>query len=257
MPFTHVFDLELYYEECGSSSAPTLLLIHGSGQTGRSAWEAVLEPLAARFHIILPDCRGHGQTLDPRDEYTFTTLAKDLAELLRVLNLAPAFIAGHSNGGNVALVMSVEYPEAARRAVLMAANAFVSPDLLRYGDGKWGERIAARDPEWARELTQLHDVNRYAGYWKDLMRRTALEIARAPDYSADDLARVRVPTLIIQGEEDAVNAPGHHAEFMHAHLPNSQLWLAPNTGHSVHLEHPEEWVERVSEFLLTSPSPPC
>src|SRR5436309_1079847 len=122
MPFVPVFDLQLYYEDLGSPDAPPLLLIHGSGGTGRNEWAPVRDGLTQNFRVILPDCRGHGQTLDPRDEYTFATLAADMAELLRVLNLAPAFVAGHSNGGNVALVLGAEHPEVVRRAVLMAAN---------------------------------------------------------------------------------------------------------------------------------------
>ncbi len=247
MPYARVADLQMFYNEYGSPDAPPLLLIHGSGGTGASEWKPVLEGLCKNFHVIAPDCRGHGKTLDPRSAYSFGLLADDLAELLRVLELAPAFVVGHSNGGNIALVLTVEHPDAVKKAVVMAGNAYVSSDLWRYAEGRWSDRISI---SWGRNLAELHDPLRYDGYWRELMDRTGWEIARAPNYSAKDLHQVKTPLLIIQGENDAVNAPAHHAEFMAENLPNAQLWLAPNTGHSVHEEHPEEWVERVTKFFL-------
>lgn len=247
MPFLRVSDLNLFYNEYGAPDAPPLLLIHGSGGTGASEWASVIDGLAQNFRVLAPDCRGHGKTLDPRNEYTFALLANDMAEFLRALQIAPAFVVGHSNGGNVALVLTVEHPDVVKKAVIMAGNAYVSDDLLRYGQSQWSDRISEK---WGNELAELHDAPRYAGYWRDLMDRTGYEIARAPNYAAENLRRVTTPAFIIQGADDAVNAPSHHAEFMAEHLANAQLWLAPATGHSVHIEHPQEWVERVTEFFL-------
>lgn len=248
MPFTRVSDLQMFYNEYGDPSAPPLLLIHGSGETGASEWKPVAQDLGKNFHVIAPDLRGHGKTLDPKSAYSFELLAKDMAELIRVLKIAPAFVVGHSNGGNIALVLTQAHPRLVKRTVVMAGNAYVSDDLKRYAKGKWSERISK---EWGQELAQLHDAVRYQGYWRELMDRTGWEIARAPDYSAKDLEKISTPMLIIQGEKDAVNAPAHHAEFMAEHIPHAELWLASNTGHSVHHEHPQEWVERVTQFFLS------
>jgi len=246
MPFTRVSDLQMFYNEYGSPDAPPLLLIHGSGGTGASEWKPVLEGLAKNFRVLAPDLRGHGKTLDPRSAYSFDLLAKDTAEFLRVLKIAPAFVVGHSNGGNVALVLTAKYPQVVQKAVVMAGNAYVSADFARYARGKWSERIPLT---WAKQLAKLHDGVRYEGYWRELMDRTGTEIGRAPNYSAADLKKIKTPILIIQGANDPTNAPSHHAEFMAANLPNARLWLAPKTGHSVHEEHPEEWVKRVTKFL--------
>lgn len=245
MPYASVFDLQMYFLDLGARDAPPLLLIHGSGETGRSEWAPVLDGLAKHFRLIVSDCRGHGQTLDPRSEYTFKMLAADMAELLRVLNLAPALVVGHSNGGNVALVLCAGHPEVVRRAVIMAANAYVSDDLLKYAS-PWSARIGEA---WSKQLAELHDAGRYPGYWRDLMDRTGYEIARAPNFTPARLGQIRVPILVVQGENDPLNAPAHHAEFLAENLGNARLWLAPKTGHYVHKERPGEWVECVSGFL--------
>lgn len=247
MPFARVADLQMYYHEYGSHKNPPLVLIHGSGETGASEWKPVVDGLANNFYVIAPDLRGHGKTLDPRSAYSFDLLAKDVAEFLRVLKIVPAFVVGHSNGGNVVLVLTVKYPDVVKKTVVMAGNAYVSDDLTRYAKGKWSERISVT---WGKQLAKLHDGVRYEGYWRELMDRTGKEIARAPNFSAADLKKVKTPILIIQGANDPTNAPAHHAEFMAENLPNAQLWLAPNTGHSVHQEHPEEWAERVTKFFL-------
>jgi pimeloyl-ACP methyl ester carboxylesterase len=247
MPFARVSDLQMFYNEYGPPDAPPLLLIHGSGGTGASEWRPVLEGLAEHFRVIAADCRGHGKTLDPRRAYSFDLLANDMSELLRVLNIAPAFVAGHSNGGNVALVLTLEHPETVKKAVVMAGNAYVSDDLRRYENGRWSERISI---EWGKQLGELHDAVRFPGYWRELMDRTGWEISRAPNYSTGDLEKCKTPVLVIQGANDPVNAPSHHAESLAENLGDGQLWLVPETGHSVHEEHPKEWVERVTRFFL-------
>ncbi len=247
MPYARVSDLQLFYHDLGNPAAPPLLLIHGSGATGETEWRPVLGGLGKHFRLIVPDCRGHGKTLDPRSEYSFELLANDLAELLRALKIAPAFVAGHSNGGNVALVLTAEHPQVVKKAVIMAANAYVSDDLRRYANGRWSERVSET---WSKQLARLHDPLRYSGYWRGLIDRTGWEIARAPNYKPADLRRVKTPVLVVQGENDEVNAPAHHAEYMAQNLSSAELWLAPATGHSVHAEHPEEWVARVTKFFL-------
>ena len=87
-------------------------------------------PLSQRYHVIVPDCRGHGQSANPTHSYSFKELAADAAGLVRALGYTRAHIIGHSNGGNVALVTLVEYPEIVQTAVLQAANAYVSSDLI-------------------------------------------------------------------------------------------------------------------------------
>ncbi len=247
MPFVRIADLQMFYTADGAPDAPPLLLVHGAGATGESEWRTVRDALAKNFRVVAPDCRGHGKTRDPRREYTFALLANDLAQFLYALAIAPAFVVGHSNGGNAALVLTVEHPDVVKKVVVMAGNAYVSSDLLRYGRGQWSERVGEK---WGKELAGLHDPADEPGYWRALMDRTGYEIARAPNYSPGDLQRVRTPAFVIQGANDSVNAPSHHAEFMAEHLANAQLWIAPDTGHSVHEEHPQEWVERVTKFFL-------
>ena len=78
---------------------------------------------------------------------------------------------------------------------------------------------------------------------------TLKELISEPNYTPEDLKKVRRPTLVIQGEKDGVNAPARHAQFMATHIPYSELWIPAGIGHSVHLEILFQWIERVEGFL--------
>jgi pimeloyl-ACP methyl ester carboxylesterase len=252
MPFIEVNGAQLYYEIFGEdrpNRAP-ILLIHGSTGTGRSNWAGVAPLLARDYRVIAPDCRGHGQSANPRRSYSFKEMAADAAGLIRALGYERAHVVGHSNGGNVALVILVEHSEVVQTAVLQAANAYVSPDLIEKEPAIFDpDRVAREAPDWMSEMIALHGSTHGPGYWRDLLRLTVQAIITEPNYTSDDLARVRRPVLVIQGENDRVNAPAGHAQFIARHIPRAEVWIPPGVGHTVHHERPVEWLERVLDFL--------
>jgi pimeloyl-ACP methyl ester carboxylesterase len=247
----------LYYEEFGSPDAAAVMLIHGSTLTGRQDFcvhSNLAERLAQRYRVLVPDCRGHGASeavrVDGRSTYAFAAMAQDLADLVEGLAAAPAYVIGHSNGGNVALYMVRHHPRAVRAAVLLAANAYIDDHVrTRVPVGMDPERVAREDADWMNEMIALHDDAQGAGYWRELLRATIDETITNPDWTAADLADVRVPCLCVQGENDRVNAPGRHAQVLADWLPGAELWIPPGIGHSVHYERPDEFERRVAMFF--------
>lgn len=253
MPFIEVNDCRLYYETYGvaqTNQAP-IVLIHGSTQTGASCWSTVAPILARRYHVIVPDCRGHGQSTNPAHTYSFKELAADTAGLVLAFGYPRAHIIGHSNGGNVALVTLLEYPEIVQSAVLQAANAYVSQDLVDKEPAIFDpERVSREAPSWRDEMVSLHGAAHGPEYWRDLLAMTVHEIISQPNYTTADLAKVLRPTLVIQGGNDRVNAPSRHGEFIAAHIPNAEYWLPVGIGHTVHDEQLTAWTEKVLDFLF-------
>ncbi len=200
--------------------------------------------------MIVPDCRGHGKSSNPGLSYSFKELAADAAALIRALGFKRAHVVGHSNGGNVALVVLMEHPEVVQTVVLQAANAYVSPDLVEKEPPLFDpDRVRRENPGWMNEMIALHSETHGTDYWRDLLLLTVHEIITEPNYTAEALARVRRPALVVQGEKDRVNAPARHAQFIAENIPFSELWLPPSTGHTVHAERLFEWVERVEDFF--------
>lgn len=251
MPYCELNATQLYYETFGAArpDRPPLLLIHGATGTGAAEWGHIAPLLARDYHIIVPDCRGHGRSANPQRTYRFAEMADDLVSLIRALGHPRAHVIGHSNGGNVALMLLLEHPDAVQCAVLQAANAYVSDDLRAREPAIFDpERIAREDPAWLEALTTRHAALG-PDYWRELLRLTLAETIAAPNYTAADLARVQRPVLVIEGADDPVNAPAQHGRFIARAIPDAELWRPAGIAHNVHHDLPFPWWERVLDFL--------
>ena len=252
MPFIEINGAQIYYETFGDERADRapVVLIHGSTGTGQSNWRLVAPLLAREYRVIVPDCRGHGQSSNPNPSYSFKEMADDTAALVRALGYERAHVIGHSNGGNVALVALVEHPEIVQTAILQAANAYVSADLIEKEPAIFDpDYIARARPEWMDAMIALHGATHGKEYWRDLVRLTLHAIITEPNYTPDDLVRVRRPTFVIQGENARVTAPMRHAQFIAQHISDAKWWIPKGIGHNVHDEMLFDWVTRVLDFI--------
>ncbi|MBI5353339.1 MAG: alpha/beta fold hydrolase [Chloroflexi bacterium] len=257
MPFVNVNGAEIYFQTYGKKRAghAPIYLIHGSTGTGHSNWNKVAPLLAEDFYVIVPDCRGHGQSTNPNMTYSFKELASDVAGTIRALGFERAHVIGHSNGGNVALVTLIEHPEVIQTCIPQAANAWVSPDLIEKEPPIFDPDFIERErPIWYEEMVALHSPLG-ADYWRDLVLMTLKEIISEPNYTPADLAKVTRPTMVIQGEKDRVNAPYKHGQFIARHIPASELWIPKGIAHTVHDEIMTEWIERVNDFIARRGTP--
>jgi gamma-D-glutamyl-L-lysine dipeptidyl-peptidase len=137
-----------------------------------------------------------------------------------------------------------------RSAVLQAANAYVSPDLVKKEPAIFDpDRVARENPAWMCEMIALHGPTHGEDYWRALLQMTLQAIITTPNYTQEDLHQVQRPTLVVQGACDRVNAPARHAQFIARHIPDAELWRPEGVGHNVHEEQPCPWVNHVLDFL--------
>lgn len=248
----HINGADISYEVFGEDvpgRAP-ILLIHGSTINGWTDWGGIAPDLAKQYKVLVPDCRGHGRSNNPKMSYSFKELANDAATFVHSLGYERAHVIGHSNGGNVALVTLMEHPDVVQTCIPQAANAFVTQYLIEREPGIFDpERVEREDPKWMNGMIALHSEVNGAEYWRDLLQLTLKEIISEPNYTAADLARVNRPTLVIMGAEDAVNAPDRHAQFIAENIPHAEMWIPEKTAHNVHKECREQWLGKVMDFL--------
>lgn len=252
MPFMEINQAQIYYRIYGmdKSDKVPIVLIHGSTIDGETDWGAVAPLLGQEYSVVVPDCRGHGRSSNPIFSYSFIEMAGDIAELIHKLGYGKVHVIGHSNGGNVALCLLMEYPDVVQSCVLQAANAFVSKDLVeREPDLFDPDRVAVEAPSWMNEMIDLHGTVHGSGYWRDLLKLTVDEIIRAPNYSESELSLIEKRILVIQGENDTVNNVGKHAQFLAKHIPGAILWNPESVGHNVHKEIPTKWIEEIINFV--------
>lgn len=243
---------DIFYETFGDENKirPPVLLIHGSTSDGPTDWADIPHALAQHYRVLVPDCRGHGHSNNPNNSYSFKELANDAATFIRAMGYERAHVIGHSNGGNVALVILMEHPEVVQSCIPQAANAYVTQYLIdREPDIFDPERVKREAPEWMNEMIALHSEVNGAEYWRDLLYITMKEIISEPNYTPEQLAKVKKPTLVIMGADDTVNAPDRHAQFIAENIPDAELWIPEATGHTVHKERREEWLAKVLDFL--------
>lgn len=258
MPYKTICGAKLYYETFGvpkAGQAP-ILLVHGSTQTGASCWNKVAPLLANDYHVIVPDCRGHGRSENPRHTYSFHEMAADLATLIRDLGFERAHVIGHSNGGNIAIVMMMEHPEVIQTCISQAGNAWLTPQLIeRERIVFTPDYIAEHDPEWMKEVVTLHEPFHGQGYARALIELTLEEMIREPNYTPQQMSTLALPVLFIQGEQDGVNAHSRFAQRMARAVPFAEVWIPAGVGHNVHDEILSEWLARVRDFLSRRGTP--
>jgi gamma-D-glutamyl-L-lysine dipeptidyl-peptidase len=249
VPRVIVDGASLFYRTFGRARGTPVVLIHGATADGATDWGAIAPVLGLQHRVIVVDCRGHGRSTNPTGGYSFHRMAADVAGLVRGLGLDHAHIVGHSNGGNVALMVAVEHPLVVASCVIQAGNAYVSRDLLEREPALFDpERVARDDLAWRDRMIRLHGRWHGQEYWRELLAMTVAEIVSAPNYTPADLASTRPPVLAIEGQDDPVNARSGHGAFIAAQIPDAELWRPEGVGHSVHEERPVEWLARLDDF---------
>lgn len=252
MAYIDINHAKIYYQTYGEDKPgqTPIALIHGSTIDSHTDWDSIAPALAEHYRVFTPDCRGHGHSNNPHMSYSFKELADDVALFVHAMGYEKAHIIGHSNGGNVALVTLMEHPDIVKTCVPQAANAYVTRYLIEREPKVFDpERVAQEAPEWRDEMVKLHSEVNGRDYWKDLLWLTMKEIISEPNYAPFELAHVERPTLVIMGAEDTVNAPDQHAQYIASNIPDAELWIPERTGHNVHFERREEWIEKVLDFL--------
>jgi pimeloyl-ACP methyl ester carboxylesterase len=239
-------------------SGPPLLLVHGLMMTGEM-FKTVIEPLATRHHLIVPDLRGHGRSRGLPPPYTSAQLAADLSNLLGHLHIDSTAVLGYSHGGAIAQQLALDHPKQCSRLVLACTYAFNMATFIEQLEGRFaplllrvlgikrfvrfvislGLKPSDREKlAWTAKLIAGQDRDLMLIAWKEAM---AFDSRRR-------LAEIKCPTLIIAAENDE-GVPFHHAKMLRDGIPGSQLIIVDGADHALIWERPEEFVRIVEKFL--------
>ena len=176
--------------------------------------------LARERLVLAPDFRGHGQTRCPSLAWDVPQLAVDMLDFLSALGIASCPVAGHSMGGDCAMIMATLAPSRVASLLAIGTAGARNPGLVPYLE-KFAPQSAPekRFPRFIRALKERH-AEAHGGNWQALVRATLQTCMRYPDFEDRDLARMAMPFLLLHGESDPFVSEGEVerlAPATHAH----------------------------------------
>lgn len=262
--------LTLLGDEAGDSVAPTVLLLHGGGQT-RHSWDATLAAFAgAGYHVLRYDARGHGESDWSRDGvYTFEQRARDLECVLATVR-GPYALVGASMGGITSLQA---LGDGLRPAAIVLVDIVLRPERSgvervrsfmrgsRDGFASLEEAAAAvaaynphrrppDDPNGLMRNLRLEPDGRLRWHWDPRMvpddldeDMRMLEAIVARTVGTDD-----VPVLLVRGRKSDVLSDASVTDFLR-HFPHAVVQDVAGAGHMVAGDSNDAFMRGVIEFL--------
>ncbi|WP_426140615.1 alpha/beta fold hydrolase [Pseudomonas sp. DWP3-1-2] len=251
----------LHYEEYGQG-AP-LLLLHGLGSSCRD-WEYQIPALAAHYHVIAMDMRGHGRSDKPRERYSIRGFSGDVLGLMEHLNLPAVHLVGLSMGGMIGFQLAVDHPHLIKS--LCIVNSAPQVKVRSANDvWQWAKRwslsrllgMETLGKALGRNLfpkpEQAHLRNKMATRWAENDKRAYLASFDAIiGWGVQEkLARITCPTLIISADHDYTPVALKQAYV--GLIPNAKLVVIKDSRHATPLDQADEFNRVVLEFIDTVP----
>jgi 3-oxoadipate enol-lactonase len=255
-----VKDIQVNYELSGKAGAPVVMLSHSLGSS-LVMWEPQMRALDPDYQVLRYDTRGHGSTDAPTGAYTLEQLGEDAIGLVDALSIDVAHWVGLSLGGMIGQYLALNQPHRLRSLVLCDTAA----DLPKEGQAMRQERIetarnkgmqALLQPTLERWFTPLY--LKQDSQEVTLIRNQFLATPVAGYIGCSEaikglnylgrLSEIKIPTLIIVGEEDP-GTPVAASEAMHKRIPDSKLVVLPAAAHLSNVEQADAFNRTVLDFL--------
>jgi pimeloyl-ACP methyl ester carboxylesterase len=266
MPHLDLKDFKLYYEVHGEG--PPFLLLSETACDG-AVWKLYQVPEFSRDHrVITFDYRGTGLSDKPPIKYTTRMFVDDIAALLDHLGVEQTIVCGHSMGGRVAQLLTLEYPRKVKKLILASTGA-AHPEMKGIPLKLCKEMVEKGYERYVREHTiEVGWTERYVETHRDLTDKylavrlanpAPLEcylrhvIARQEHDTSARLKDIRVATLILVGQDDHGGASGlsHRAgaEILARGIPNATLVVLAGERHNYFFTNPDAAHRIMREFI--------
>lgn len=240
---------------------PPLLLLHGIYDRAEN-WLPVVDALARDYWLVMPDLRGHYRSDWPEEGYDFVDYAADAVGLLDALDIEQARVLGHSLGALITMVLAGQAPDRVRTVVLEDPPSDLNDDTRVW----LGALLSAKrgTPEQSYVVMQAMHPERSEEHWRreaEWLRSTAdgpfLALADLIKGEAESfeaaISRIPCPILLLQADprKDAALSTVAARQAVSTH-PSCRLVSFQESGHTIHQDKPEEFIEVVTGFLRES-----
>jgi 3-oxoadipate enol-lactonase len=231
----------MYYDLIGPESGPVVCFTHSLNSDG-GMWAEQMQPLlAAGFHVLRLDMRGHGGSDPVPGDYTMSTLAADVALAIDALGLDRVHYIGLSIGGMLGQAFAIEHAAKLKSLMLCDTLPATQPDAKT----AWGPRIETTKK--ANSLEPLADGTmdrwfteafkpRKPARWKQLRDTSAAAILNFDFLSK--LPTLKVPTLVVCGDGDPGTPPTENKRIASL-VPGARYEEIAAARHFPNVEQPE------------------
>ena len=234
----------IWYAAYGSGR-PVILLHGGLGHSGN--WGYQVPALTGNgYRAIVIDSRGHGRSTRDEQPYTYELMASDLVAVMDTLGLEQASLVGWSDGACTGLILAANSPARVASVFYFACNMdpsgtreFVMTPII--------QRCFNRHVKDYAQLSATPDKFNEFSEAVGLMQRTQ------PNYSAEDLAQIRVPVAIVHSEHDEF-IKREHAEYLARSIPGAEFIYLPGVSHFAPLQKPAQFNDAMLAFLGKVPA---
>lgn len=237
--YAEVNGIRLYYSKVGHGSP--VVLLHG-GLGNADYWGFQAKALAARHTVISVDSRGHGRSTRDARPYGYDLMADDVIALLDQLKIPRADFVGWSDGAILGLDLAMRYPQRVGKVFAYAANTQTSG--VKEGVEN-NPTFAAYIERAGQEYTRLSPTPKeYPAFVEQIGHMWASQ----PNWSDADLAKIKTPVLIVDGDHDEA-IKREHTEYMAQAIPGAGLLILPNVSHFAFLQDPGLFNAALEHFL--------
>jgi pimeloyl-ACP methyl ester carboxylesterase len=256
--YAEILGARIYYERIGKG--PVLVFLHGFS-FDTTVWDDQIDAFAQKYRILRYDLRGFGRSTSSEVSYTH---AGDLKALLEYLHIREAYLAGLSLGGGAIINFALMFPGIARALILVAPSlgGFPWSTNVASAQASMQSKMLDRGIDVAREIWIRQTIFRHAMNNKTLAARLKDMVGRYSGWhwvhadlgkpmvppAIDRLGEIRVPTLVMVGDEDAPDQL-RIADILERDIAGSRKIVFTGVGHLVNMEDPLQFNNRVLEFL--------
>ncbi|HEY3145889.1 MAG TPA: alpha/beta hydrolase [Dongiaceae bacterium] len=231
----------IWYATFGAG-APVILLHGGLGHSGNWGHQ-VPALIAAGNRVILIDSRGHGRSTRDERPFKYELMATDVLAVMDHLRLDKAAFVGWSDGACISLILAMKAPERIAGVFFFACNMDPSGT-------KEFEATPVIDRCFARHAKDYPRLSATPDMFKEFVAAVSQMMQSEPNYTAQDLARIRVPVTIVLSEHDEF-IKREHAEYMARTIPGAELSILTGVTHFAPLQRPGVFNVAVLAFLQT------
>ena len=210
--------LKLFYHKEGSGRP--VILLHGNGED-HTIFDVAMKDLARSYTVYALDSRSHGKS-DPVPTLTYREMAEDVAAFIRQQGLEKPALVGFSDGGVVALLVALRWPELPGRLVVAGANMTPAGIKQPWRTLMRVQNRISPDPKLDLMLTQPH----LAGW---------------------QLTGITAPTLVLAGEKDLIDET--QTRRIARSIPGAKLLILPGETHGSYVVHSDKLYPAMANFL--------